>query len=142
MSFLNPKLQALISNPTGLDPATKAAMTSQAINDSATTYQNALKGVQANLASRGGPTATSSGVEAQLREELAAGEAGTEASSLNQIQQQDAELKNQNQWRAVMQGLEDVTVTCAIARRQTGPSDAAVNTRTPSGKCPSTDTMA
>jgi hypothetical protein len=101
LSFLNPKLESMITNPTGLDPATKAAMTTSAIDQSATDYTNAVKGYQASTAGRGGPTALPSGVDAQVKGQIAAGQAGEESSALNSIQQQDAQLKNTNQWNAI-----------------------------------------
>lgn len=100
-NFLSGKLESQINNPTGLDDATKASMTSSTINNAATTYQNALKGVQAQTETRGGPTALPSGVGAQIQGQLAGQEAGTESSGLEAIQQQDAQLKNSNYWNSV-----------------------------------------
>jgi hypothetical protein len=101
LDFLTSKLQPMIDNPTGLTPEAKASMTSQAINNTATEYQNALKATQARTAGQGGPTGLPSGVQAQISGQLAAAGAGTEADLLNQIEMQDQQLKNSNYWNAV-----------------------------------------
>jgi hypothetical protein len=67
----------MISNPTGLDPATKAVMTTSVIDTSATNYQNAAKGYQTETAARGGPT--------QVEGRIAGQQAGEESSALNNI---------------------------------------------------------
>lgn len=99
-NYLTGKLESQINNPTGLDDATKASMTSSAINNAATTYQSALKGVQSRMSTEGGPTALPNGVQSQIAGELAGQEANTESSGLEAIQQQDAQLKNTNLWNA------------------------------------------
>lgn len=101
LSFLQNKLEPNISNPQGLDQSTKSAMTANAIDTNATNYQNALKGVQANTASRSGATTLPSGVDEQIRGQLAGQEAGTQTAALQNIQTQDAQLKQQNYWNSV-----------------------------------------
>lgn len=101
LNYLKNTLEPQIANPTGLDAATKASMTSGVINDAATTYQNSLKSVQAGMSTHGGPNALPSGVTAQIQGALGGQEAGTESSGLEAIQQQDAQLKNTNMWNSV-----------------------------------------
>jgi hypothetical protein len=101
LDYLKGKLQPMIDAPQGYDPATLAAMKSNAIDQNATNYQNALKGVQANMAGKGGPTGLPSGVEEQISGQLAGQEAATQTSDLQEIQVQDANLKQNNFWNAV-----------------------------------------
>lgn len=101
LNFLKGKLQPMIDNPTGLSPQALATMRSSAINNTATTYQNALKATQARTAGEGGPTGLPSGVQAQIQGQLGGQQASSEADQLNQIQMQDESLKQQNYWNAV-----------------------------------------
>ena len=101
LGFLNPKLESMISNPTGLDQSTKTALNSSAIENNAVAYQNATKAQQAQAAARGDGSSLPSGVQEQVQGELAGQAAGQKSSALNQIQLEDANLKNANQWKAI-----------------------------------------
>jgi hypothetical protein len=101
LDFLQGTLKPQIENPTGLDPATKAALNSQVINQSAEDFQNSLKGANAITAGRGGATALPSGVEAQITGQLAGQQASAESSGLTSVQEEDQQLKQQNYWNAV-----------------------------------------
>lgn len=101
LDFLQGKLEPQISNPTGLDAATKASLNTQVIDNSATTYQNALKGEQASMATKGGATSLPSGVQAQIEGQLGGQQANTESQGLNQVQLEDQQLKQQNEWNSV-----------------------------------------
>jgi hypothetical protein len=101
LSYLQNTLKPQIAAPQGYDPATLAALKTNAINRNAENYQNALKGVQANMSTKGGPTSLPSGVEEQIRAQLAGQEAQGQSDALTQIQESDAGLKQQNYWNSV-----------------------------------------
>lgn len=126
LNYLKGTLEPQIKNPTGLDQATKSAMNTNVIDNAATTYQNALKGVQARTAGQGGPTALPNGVQAQVAGQLAGQEAGTESQGLLGVQQQDAALKQQNYWNAVngLNGVASQTNPLGYAGAATSGSNA------------------
>lgn len=126
LAILTKTLSPQLANPTGLSAATKAAMTTNAIETSATTFQNALKGTQAITASHGGPTALPSGVQEQITGQLAGQQAASETSGLENIQQQDENLKQSNYWNAVngLNGVAAQTNPLGYANGATGSSGA------------------
>lgn len=106
-SFLTSKLTDMATNPTGFSAAGKAAMNTGAIQDTASTYQSALKAQQANSAVHGGNDLPS-GVQAQIQGQLGGAAAGQLSGELNQNAVADAQLQNQNQWNA-LSGLQNVS---------------------------------
>jgi len=100
LKFLTGKMEAGITNPQGYDAATKSALNTNVIQDSATNFQNALKTAQAIDATHGGK-GLPSGVQEQITGQLAGAQANSESAGLNQVQQQDAQLKQQNYWNSV-----------------------------------------
>ena len=97
LGFLHPKLESIITNPTGLDQSTKTALNSSAIENNAVAFQNATKAQQAQAAARGDGASLPSGVQEQDQGELAGQAAGQQSPALNHIQLEDANLKNANQ---------------------------------------------
>lgn len=100
LSFLTGKLQPMIDNPTGYDPASLTAMRTQATEGTAQSYAQSQKALQNVEAARGG-SQLPSGVEAQLNAENANQAAAQGASAQLGITQADANLKQQNYWSAV-----------------------------------------
>lgn len=99
LNFLNGKLTGNINNPQGFNPNTLAALNSQAIEGTGSQYQNALKTEQAQAATH--DSGLPSGVDAQIKGQLAGAAAGETSSALNNIQIQNGQLQNQNYWRSV-----------------------------------------
>jgi hypothetical protein len=106
MSFLTNKLTGQVNNPTGFSPQAKAAMTTNAMQTTATDYANAKAAAQAASAAHGGSTLPN-GVQAQIQGQLAQAGANEQTSQLNNINLADEQLKEENQWRAIS-GLEGV----------------------------------
>lgn len=99
LDFLKGKLQPMIENPTGYDPATLAAMRTSATDNLSTSYNNASKALQGRqfITGRDLP----SGVQAQQSAQLATAEASDKANAQNTITMNDANLKNTNYWNAM-----------------------------------------
>ena len=108
MDLLTKTLTPQLTNPTGLDQATKAAMNSQVVNQSATNTQNAIKATQAQAAARGGATSLPSGVQEQIAGQINAEGAAATSAGLTAVQQQDAQLKEEN-YLAAINGLSGLT---------------------------------
>lgn len=100
-NFLTGKLTAQLNNPQGYDQSTKAALNSNAITQSATDVQNAIKATQAQAAAHGGATALPSGVSEQIAGQINAAGATEKSSALSQIQLSDEQLKEQHRQEAI-----------------------------------------
>jgi hypothetical protein len=97
-----------LTNPHGFSQATLAALRGGMTDNVSTQFNNARQNIQAGQAARGNFGGdVKSGIDAQISGQLAGQQAGAQASGLDTIEQQDAQLKQENQWRAV-QGLETV----------------------------------
>lgn len=107
LNLLKTTLTPQLTNPTGIDAATKTAMNSQVINQSATDTQNAIKASQAISASHGGATSLPSGVDAQITGQIVASGNAEKDQGLTSVQQQDAQLKEQN-YLAAINGINGV----------------------------------
>lgn len=101
LNFLNQKLQSSINNPQGYSPSTLAAMRAQANDQVAATNQNVQRSVNNMETTRGGAAALPSGVDAQINASVAqqAAQAGNNAQQ--NITEQNANLQEQNQQRAL-----------------------------------------
>ena len=100
MDFLNPKMEQMITNPQGFSPATLAAANSQAINQAATSGQQATVQAQNYAATHGG-NALPSGVQQQIAGQIAASTQNAKTNQLNQIQIENGQLQNENMWKGV-----------------------------------------
>jgi len=101
LSYLQGKLQPMIDNPTGFSPEALTALRTSASDTNSQQFNNAQTALNDQLAARGGAGALPSGVDAQLRAQLAQGGAQQEASTQNQITLNDEQLKQQNYWNAI-----------------------------------------
>lgn len=101
LSYLQGKLQPMIDNPTGFSPEALTAMRTQASDTNADQFNSAQTALNDQLAARGGASSLPSGVDAQIRGQLASAGARQEATSQNNITLQDEQLKQQNFWNAV-----------------------------------------
>jgi hypothetical protein len=101
LDFLKGKLEPGITNPQGFDPATKTALNSNAIEQNAVAFQNATKAQQAQAAAHGDGSSLPSGVQEQIQGQIAGQAAGQKAGALNEIQLEDAQLKQSNYWNSV-----------------------------------------
>ena len=102
---LTSSLTAQQNNPQGFTNAEFQAANSNAINTTAAQEQNAIRAAQNSAAAHGG--GLPSGVQEQVAGQIAGAGANQLSGELNQIQEQSAELANQNYWNAT-KGLEDV----------------------------------
>jgi hypothetical protein len=105
---LTKSLTDQMQNPHGFSPATLSALRGSMTDNLSTQFNNARQGIQAGQAvngSFGGDV--KSGVDAQIRGQLAGQQASSQASGLDQIEQEDEQLKNQNMWKAE-EGLQQV----------------------------------
>lgn len=94
-------LQPLIDNPQGYSPEELQALRTQTSDTNSGQFNDAQKALNDQLAARGGASTLPSGVDAQLRAQLAEAGAKTEAGSQNQITLNNEELKRQNFFNAV-----------------------------------------
>jgi hypothetical protein len=101
LNFLNTKLQSAINNPQGFDPQTLASMRAQANDAVAAQDQNVQRSVANRQAVQGGAAALPSGVNAQVDAEIASQAAEAGNSAQQSITEQNAQLQNQNQQRAI-----------------------------------------
>lgn len=101
LDFLKGKLEPGVTNPQGFDQATKTALNSTAIENNAVATQNAVKAEQAQAAAHGDAESLPSGVQEQVQGQIAGQSASQKASALDQIQLQDAQLKQSNYWNSV-----------------------------------------
>jgi hypothetical protein len=101
LNFLNNKMQSAIDNPQGYDASTLASMRAQANDSVAAQNQNVQRSVNNSMATKGGAAALPSGVSAQI--DAAIGSQAAQAGSRAQqdITIQNANLENQNMWKAV-----------------------------------------
>lgn len=97
-----------LTNPHGFDPATLSALRGSATDNISKQFNNARQNVQAGMAVNGGfGSDVKSGVNAQIEGGIAGQQAGTEAGALDTIEQENAQLKQENYWKAVS-GLGEV----------------------------------
>lgn len=99
--LLTKNLQPLIDNPQGYSPEELQALRTQTSDTNSGQFNDAQKALNDQLAARGGASTLPSGVDAQLRAQLAEAGAKTEAGSQNQITLNNEELKRQNFFNAV-----------------------------------------
>jgi hypothetical protein len=100
LNFLNNRLTSQINNPTGFTPATKEALNTNAIQTTASQFQNADKAAQEQEAAHGG-SGLPSGVDAQIQGQLQGQAAGQLSSELNANTVADAEQQQKDYWSAV-----------------------------------------
>jgi hypothetical protein len=129
LSFLTGKLQPMIDNPTGYSPEALAALRTSATDTNARQFGNASAALNDQLAVRGGATDLPSGVDAQIRAQLASEGAQTQAASENNITLQNEQLKQQNYWNAVnaLSGNSAQYNPTGYAGQATGGSEAVGN---------------
>lgn len=124
LQFLNPKLEAMISNPQGYTPAQMAALNSGAIDTTAGQYQNALKTEQAQAAVH--DSGLPSGVDAQIKGQLAGAAASQTSNLLEKNQVDSADLAQQNYWRGVSALSGDAQLTDPLG--YSGSANGAAST--------------
>lgn len=109
LNFLSNKLQSAVNNPQGYSPETLAAMRTQATEQAAQNNQNVMQAVNEKNATQGGASATAlpSGVQEQIQAGVGSQIANNEANQQLGITEQNGQLQNENQWRAI-QGEESV----------------------------------
>jgi len=106
LNFLNNRLTQMATNPTGFAPSTKAALTTNAIQQSATDVANAQRAANTAAAAHGG-NGLPSGVQAQVAGQIQAAGANEETDALNNIRLADAQQQQENYWNAI-KGLSGV----------------------------------
>ena len=118
-------------NQEGMSPAEKTTLTSQAIEGTAKTYQQAQQALGSQIASQnGGGEVLPSGANDQLKESLAASAAGNESSKLLDIENENFALGHQN-WETAAQGLGEESQLInpeGQAGQATGAGNAAATT--------------
>jgi hypothetical protein len=100
LNFLNSRLTNQVENPTGFTPQTKAALNTNAIQNTASQFQNADKAARARIAEQGG-NGLPSGVDAQIEGQLQGQAASQLSGELNQNSIADADQQQKNYWSAV-----------------------------------------
>src|SRR5215470_3610796 len=104
---LTSTLTSQLTNPHGFDQATLAALRGGATDTISKQFQFSQQAAQTGLAGNGSfGSDVRSGVMSQVLGGLAGQQAGAEAGALDQIEQQNAELKQSNYWKAIA-GLSD-----------------------------------
>ena len=116
---LTPTLNAGI-NQEGFSPEEKAALNTNAINTTGANYRNAAQAVGGQLAGRGDSSGLQSGVDQQIKGDIAAKAAGQLSNEQNQIVQADYGQGRQNYFNA-LSGLGGV----AAGENPTGFAGAA-----------------
>jgi phage-related protein len=107
-SALTNQFTSMINNPQGYSQAALSGLKGGLVQNVATQFNNAKQNVQNNEAVQGSFGGNvKSGVNAQINGQLGAAAASTTASGLDQIEQQNEQLKIENQ-RIGMQGLMGV----------------------------------
>jgi len=106
LNFLNSKLTAQLTNPTGFSPEELAALHTSNTEAASKAFAHAQQATQAAVAARGGSTLPS-GVGAQLTAANANAGATQLASGENEIALADAAQKQSNYWNA-LSGLSGV----------------------------------
>lgn len=101
LDYLNGKLKPMIENPTGFSPEALTALRTSTSDTNAGQFNDATSALNDQLAARGGASSLPSGVDAQLRAQVASVGATQEASSQNGITLQNEQLKQQNLWNAI-----------------------------------------
>ena len=127
LNFLNGKLQSAINNPQGYSPATLAAMRAQATDQTAGAVQNAERSVN-TFADKGG-SGLPSGVAAQLNAQVASQAGQAENNAQQQITEQNANLQNQNLWKATQaeEGVAGLENPDAMASAENGSAGQVAN---------------
>jgi hypothetical protein len=106
LSSLDASLKPIVAagpNQTGMSAGELANLNTTAIDTAGAAYGNAARAVNGQLAGRnnGGSANVSSGVDSQIRAELASKGAGATANAELGIQNENYALGNQNYWSAV-----------------------------------------
>jgi hypothetical protein len=112
-----------LNNPHGFSPATLSALRGGMTDNISTQFNSARQNIGATQAARGDFSGdVKSGVNAQISGQLAGQQAGAEAGGLDQIEQEDAQLKQQNYWNAVsgLQGVAQSEAPQSYASAATG----------------------
>lgn len=107
LNFLNNKMQSAINNPQGYSAQTLASMRAQSNDAVSAQDQNVQRSVNNAEATRGGSAALPSGVNSQISAAIASQAAQAGNNAQQTITEQNANLENQNEWKAV-QGEEGV----------------------------------
>jgi hypothetical protein len=129
LNFLNQKLQDAINNPQGYNPQALAAMRTQATEQGALQNQQVEKALGNKFATQGGATSLPSGVQAQLQAQTAnAAEQNVNNAQMG-ITEQNAQLQNENQWRAIQgaEGVAGMENPDALASTETGSAGTVGN---------------
>lgn len=101
MNTLQGAYSKYLGGQIGFDPAMKAAMTSQFLNSNAQTYNQAGQQVRQALGARGNLGGNPVGGDyARGLSNLLGARAGSQSQGLLGIQEQNAQLANQNMWNA------------------------------------------
>ncbi len=108
LSYLTGTLKSQIENPHGFSPQTLAALRGGATDNVTTQFESARKAAGSTAAGGMFNPEVGSGVAAQIKGQIGAGQAGEEAGALNNIALQDEQMKQNNFWKAIS-GLSGVT---------------------------------
>lgn len=101
LDFLNQKLQSAVTNPQGYSPQTLAAMRTQTTEQGAQSNKDVMQAVNGKFAGETGATALPNGVQEQVAGQTEAQIANQEATSQLNITEQNGQLQNQNEWKAI-----------------------------------------
>lgn len=101
LDFLTSKMKPLIENPQGFSPEALTTMRTQASDTNARQFTNASQALNTALTARTGATTLPSGIDAQLKAQIAASGAENETNAQNDITLQNEQLKQQNFWNAL-----------------------------------------
>lgn len=129
LNFLNNKMQASINNPQGYNAQTLASMRAQANDQVSAQDQNVQRSVNASQETRGGAEALPSGVSSQINAAVASQAAQAGNAAQQNITEQNANLQNQNYWKAVqgegsVAGMENPE---GMAGEETGAANSVSN---------------
>jgi hypothetical protein len=129
LNFLNQKLQSAINNPSGFSPEALAAMRTQATEQAAQSNKDITQAVQGKFATQGSATALPNGVQEQIDAGIAQNVAKAESDQQLGITEQNAQLQNQNKWKAVQaeQGVAGLENPTGMASTETGSAGEVGN---------------
>jgi hypothetical protein len=99
LNYLKQTMTNAMNNPQGFDAGTLAAMKTNAVDTATTQYTNAQKQLNNQQFAFGGENLPS-GVNAMQQGALAQAQAGNVSNAMQNIDLQNANLKNQNYWNA------------------------------------------
>jgi hypothetical protein len=128
--FLTNKFTEMVNNPTGFSQQALSALRGGAVQQIATQFNNARQGVAATQSARGDFGGdVKSGINAQISGQIAGQQAGATAGGLDQIEQQNEQLKIENQ-RIAEQGLNQI----GVEENPTGFAGAATSAASETGQ--------